>query len=108
MEEAAGTLPADSETVPSEVTERLIAVAPEAIDVVQARHGETLRYFGLPFARVRRVMGSERVWFGVEGSRRRMLDEKTENECTNLLADLMEHRSAKSSDHHNALYRNAG
>ena len=96
------------QTDSSEVTKRLIALAPEAIDVVHARHGETLRYFGLPFARVRRVMESERVWFGVEGSRRRMLDEKTERECTNLLADLMEHRSANSSDHHNALYRNAG
>jgi len=96
------------ETDSSEVTKRLIALAPDAIDVVQARHGETLRYFGLPFARVRRVMGSERVWFGVEGSRRRMLDGKTESECTNLLADLMEHRSATSSDHHNALYRSAG
>ncbi|MGI9068873.1 MAG: hypothetical protein ACR2HX_21030 [Pyrinomonadaceae bacterium] len=96
------------ETAPGEVTARLITVAPEAIDVVHARHGETLRYFGLPFARVRRVMGSERVWFGVEGSRPRMLDEKTENECTNLVADLIEHRSATSSDHHNALYRNAG
>lgn len=96
------------ETDASEVTKRLIALAPDAIDVVQARHGETLRYFGLPFARVRRVLGSERVWFGVEGSRRRMLDEKTETECANLLADLMEHRSANSSDHRNALYRNAG
>lgn len=96
------------ETAQNELSKRLIALAPEAIDVVYSRHGETLRYFGLPFARVRRVMGSERVWFGVEGSRRRMLDEVTERECTNLLADLMEHRSANSSDHHNALYRNAG
>lgn len=100
--------PPTQETTSSEATAGLIAVAPEAIDVVHARHGETLRYFGLPFARVRRMMGSERVWFGLEGSRRQMLDEKTERECMNLLADLMEHRSANSSDHHNALYRNAG
>ncbi|MDQ2936141.1 MAG: hypothetical protein M3R67_01380 [Acidobacteriota bacterium] len=91
----------------NEVTKRLIAVAPGAIDVVSARHGETLRYFGLPFARVRKVMGSERVWFGIEGLRRRMLEEKTDNEWTNLLADLLEHRSASASDHHHALYRNA-
>lgn len=96
------------ETAASEVTKRLTALAPDAIDVVQARHGETLRYFGLPFARVRRVLGSERVWFGIESSRRRLLDEQTENHCANLLADLIEHRSANSSDHHHALYRNAG
>jgi hypothetical protein len=91
----------------SEITKRLIGMAPKAIDVVNARHGETLRYFGLPFARVRQVMGSERLWFGVEGSRRSLLEEKTENEWMNLLTDLLEHRSAKASDHHHALYRNA-
>jgi hypothetical protein len=91
----------------SEITKQLIGIAPEAIDVVNARHGETLRYFGLPFARVRQVMGSERLWFGVEGSRRRLLEEKTENEWMNLLTDLLEHRSAKASDRHHALYRNA-
>lgn len=91
----------------SEITKRLIGVAPKAIDVVKARHGETLRYFGLPFARVRQVMGSERLWFGVEGSRRRLLEEKTENEWMNLITDLLEYRSAEASDHHHALYRNA-
>jgi hypothetical protein len=91
----------------SEITKRLLGVAPRAIDVVNARHGETLRYFGLPFARVRQVMGSERLWFGVESSRRRLLEEKTENEWMNLLTDLLEYRSAEASDHHHALYRNA-
>src|SRR6185436_6799252 len=75
--------------------------------VVSARHGETLRYFGLPFARVRRVMGSERLWFGVENARRRLLDENSEEEWKNLLTELIEHRSANASDHHHALYRNA-
>jgi hypothetical protein len=92
---------------PTEIARQLIALAPEAIDVVNARHGQTLRYFGLPFVRVRKVMGSERAWFGVESSRRRMLEEKTENEWTKLLTDLLEHRSANASDHHHALYRNA-
>ena len=91
----------------ADITNRLIGIAPEAIDVVSARHGQTLRYFGLPFARVRRVMGSERLWFGVEGSRRRLLEEKTENEFTNLLTELVKHRSAATSDHHHALYRTA-
>jgi hypothetical protein len=92
---------------PCELATRLMAMAPEAIDVVSARHGETLRYFGLPFARVRRVMGTERLWFGVEGSRRRLLEEKTESEWIGLLAELLEHRSAIASDHRHALYRNA-
>ena len=92
---------------PSEIAQRLIELAPDAIDVVSARHGETLRYFGLPFARVRRVMDNERLWFGVEGARRRLLEEKTDNEWRNLLTELLEHRTAKASDHHHALFRNA-
>jgi len=91
----------------SAIARQLVALAPEAIDVVGARHGETLRYFGLPFARVRRVMGSERLWFGVEGSRRRLLEEKTENEFTSLLTELLDHRSANAADRRHALYRNA-
>jgi hypothetical protein len=94
-------------TGPGEIAKRLVAIAPDAIDVVTARHGETLRYFGLPFARVRQVMGSERLWFGTEGARRRLLDENTENELAKLLSELLEHRSGNAIDHHNALYRNA-
>lgn len=86
---------------------RLIALAPNAIDVVHAKRGETLRFLGLPFARIRQVMGRERVWFGVEGSRRRLLEETSEQELIELLSELLEHRSADSSDLHNALYRNA-
>ncbi|MGI9165980.1 MAG: hypothetical protein ACR2G5_06285 [Pyrinomonadaceae bacterium] len=92
----------------SESAQAIIAEAPEAIDILQTRHGETLRYFGLPFARVRRLMDSELVWFGIEGSRRRLLDEKSEHEWAVLLSDLHEHRSALASDHRNALYRTAG
>ncbi len=95
-------------SVSSEITKKIIAVAPVAIDIVSARHGQTLRYFGLPFARVRQLLGVERVWFGVEGSRRRMLDETTEAEWLNLLTNLVQHRSAGATDHYHALYRNAG
>ncbi|MBA3514429.1 MAG: hypothetical protein H0T77_08645 [Pyrinomonadaceae bacterium] len=92
----------------SESALAIIAEAPVAIDLIQARHGETLRYFGLPFARVRRLMDSELVWFGTEGSRRRLLDEKSEYEWNVLLSDLHEHRSALAPDHRHALYRAAG
>lgn len=93
---------------PGELTNRMVSLAPEAIDVVHARHGKTLRYHGLPFARVRQVMGYERVWFGVEGARRRLLEKRSERELSELMHDLKEQRSADAADHHNALYRNAG
>jgi hypothetical protein len=92
----------------TELTAGIIEVAPEAIDIVSARHGQTLRYFGLPFARVRQLLGVERLWFGVEGSRRRMLDGTNEGEWMNLVFSLIEHRSASASDHYHALFRNAG
>lgn len=90
------------------ITDRIIEVAPEAIDIITARHGQTLRFFGLPFARVRQLLGVERVWFGAEGLRRRMLDATNESEWMNLLASLIEHRAAGASDHYHALFRNAG
>src|SRR6185437_9585099 len=88
-------------------TAGVIAVAPEAIDVVHARHGETLRYFGLPFARVRSLLGVERIWFGLDASRRRLLDESTMRDWENLLRDLREYRSANAADHRHAFYRSA-
>ena len=50
----------------TEQARAIIAEAPHAIDVVNARHGETLRYFGLPFARVRSLLGNKKVWFGID------------------------------------------
>src|ERR1044072_5015354 len=91
----------------AEITKRVVAIAPGAIDVVRARHGETLRYFGLPFARVRRVLGVEQLWFGTDGRQRRLLDATTEGELTKLLTELFEHRSADAADHHDAFYRTA-
>ncbi|HEY8225747.1 MAG TPA: hypothetical protein VIG25_10745 [Pyrinomonadaceae bacterium] len=88
-------------------TLEIIDLAPDAIDVVHARHGETLRYFGLPFARVRSLMGTEKVWFGIEGSHRRMLEDSTVDDWNNLLEDLRQYRSADAFDHRHALYRNA-
>ncbi|HEY6245106.1 MAG TPA: hypothetical protein VIX17_14225 [Pyrinomonadaceae bacterium] len=86
---------------------QIIRIAPEAIDVVHARHGETLRYFGLPFGRVRSLLGTERLWFGLDSAHRRMLDDSTGDEWRNLLTDLQQCRSAVATDYRHALYRNA-
>jgi len=99
--------PPVSEPATSDCARALMAHSPEAIDLVHARHGETLRYFGLPFARVRHLLGVDRVWFGIEGASRRMLDAGAEHAWTNLLQELREHRSAAASDHRHALSRTA-
>lgn len=90
-----------------ELSLAIVAEAPEAIDIVHSRHGETLRYFGLPFARVRSLLGRERVWFGINRAHRRLLDESTANDWRNLLGDLRQHRSASAIDHRHAFYRAA-
>ncbi|MDQ3754069.1 MAG: hypothetical protein M3371_04985, partial [Acidobacteriota bacterium] len=94
----------------SETAARIIALAPEEIDVVRARHGETLRYRGLPFARVRRVGEVERVWFGMatageKTAARRLLDEESWPQLAKLLAELTAHRRADAPDLHHAFYR---
>ena len=97
--------------IEDETTERvkqIIASAPHAIDVVTARHGQTLRYHGLPFARVRHVMDRDRIWFGIEGSRRRLLDDYHEQDWTKLFRDLENYRHEHCRDRRHWLYRAAG
>ena len=89
------------------LTAAIVAEAPEAIDVVHSRHGETVRYFGLPFARVRTLLGTERVWFGLDVTRRRLLDQSTSREWESLLQDLRVYRAASAVDHQHTFYRSA-
>lgn len=91
----------------SESASEIVSLFPEAIDVVDARHGETLRFHGLSFARVRRMMNRELIWFGTDSARRRLLDESTRLEWEKLLNELSEHRRAEAVDKRHALYRAA-
>src|SRR5258708_21349011 len=86
----------------------MIALQPQAIDVVNSRHGQTLRYYGLPFARVRRVLDRDRIWFGIEGSRRRLLDDYHERDWLKLFRDLEDYRDANCRDRRHWFYRVAG
>jgi hypothetical protein len=86
----------------------IIALRPQAIDVVTSRHGQTLRYHGLPFARVRRVMDRDRIWFGIEGTRRRLLDDYHEQDWIKLFRDLEDHRNGDCRDKSHWFYRAAG
>jgi len=94
-------------TTAGKLSSAIIAEAPDAIDVVHSRHGETLRYFGLPFARVRSLLGHERAWFGIDRAHRCPLDESTLNDWQNLMRDLRKHRSSSALDHRHAFYRAA-
>ena len=100
--------PAVAEHEAIERVKQLIALRPQAIDVVSSRHGQTLRYHGLPFARVRRVMDRDRIWFGIEGSRRRLLDDYHEQDWVKLFRDLENYRHASCRDRQHWFYRAAG
>ena len=91
-----------------EAVKQIVGLAPHAIDTVSSRHGQTLRYHGLPFARVRQVMDRDRIWFGIEGSRRRLLDEYHEQDWAKLLHDLAVYRNENCRDRRQWLYRAAG
>lgn len=91
-----------------ELTESVLSLAPDEIDVVRARRGETLRFRGLTFARVRSVAGREQLWFGVEGARRRTpLDAASAHDLLKLVEELREHRRPDAPDRRHALYRAA-
>lgn len=92
----------------SERAKQIVAEAPNAIDAVHSRHGQTLRYHGLPFARVRRLMDQDRVWFGIEGQRRRAFHEYHHRDWDKLLSDLRTYRDQKCRDRRHWFYRAAG
>jgi len=100
--------PSVNEDEASDRATEILAQAPHAIDVVASRHGQTLRYYGLPFARTRRVMNQDRIWFGIEGSRRRLLNDFHERDWTKLFLDLETYRHADCRDRRHWLFRASG
>jgi hypothetical protein len=91
----------------SETAQKVIELAPEAVDAIRSRGGETLRFFGLPFLRVRKILNQETAWFGVDGKHRRILDESSLPDFEKLLTHLQEQRQADFGDRKNSLYRAA-
>jgi hypothetical protein len=91
----------------TETAARIVALAPEAIDVVRARHGETLRFRGLAFARVRNLMRRERAWFGIGSAPRTLLEPDNWAQLTKLVAELRTHRCPEAVDHRHAFYASA-
>jgi hypothetical protein len=98
------TLPADTEI--SEIAASITALSPDKIDTIYSRNGETLRFLGLSFARVRVTAGSEKAWFGV-GRDRRPLTDETWNDLTGLLGQLAEIRSPAGGNRRHEYFRSS-
>lgn len=79
---------------------------PLNIDHLFARHGVTLRYRGLPFARFREFSGDEKAWFGIE-KEKQILDEDSRDELAELLERLAEYRRFDSPNKQHLFYQAA-
>jgi hypothetical protein len=91
----------------SERAREILELAPDKIDVVRSKYGETLRFQGLPFARVRRILGEEKTWFGLDGKKRQILDETTLDEFEQLFDNLFRLRQAEIETRKSFLYKSA-
>ena len=93
-----------SETYESSETARQITeFAPEEIDVIYSKNGETLRFQGLPFVRIRKVFDTEKVWFGVEKTKQ-ILSENNFDELIELIENLQKFRRFDSPNKHHIFY----
>jgi hypothetical protein len=88
----------------SETARKIIAFAPAEIDVVFTKHGETLRFNGLPFARVRSIFGQEKIWFGIQKSRQ-ILTENNFDELVELVENLQNFRRFDSPNRQHAFFQ---
>lgn len=88
----------------SDAARSIIAHAPDKIDVILSRHGETLRFHGLPFLRVRRLMDNENAWFGI-GRERKKLDDNTREDLYSLLDELHRYRDREPPEKRHDLFR---
>lgn len=90
----------------SRTAREIIKFSENEIDCVSMQSGESLRFLGLRFARVRRMFESEKCWFGIERERR-ILSEKSFDDFEKLIADMKLYRTANSPYKRHEFYRAA-
>ncbi len=91
---------------PTETARKIIAFSPEKIDAVFSKNGETLRFQGLPFARVRQIGDRETIHFGIE-KERRLLSEDNFAEFVELIENLETFRRFDAPNKRHIIYQNA-
>ncbi len=88
----------------SQTAGEIIKLFPEKIDLIRTKHGETLRFFGLPMARVRKIGDAEKCWFGIEREKR-ILNENSREEFFDLLENLETYRCFDSMNKRHDFFR---
>jgi len=89
---------------PSTTAKKMIELSPDKTDLIVSKNGETLRFLGMPFARVRNVMGREKSWFGV-GKVRRPINESAKRSFRELRDTLELHRQSEPPSKRHDWYR---
>jgi hypothetical protein len=92
------------EQIPTDTAARIAEQAPDAIDITYSAHGENLRFHGLPFARVRTLLGREKAWFRTD-KKRRILEPESAGEMLALVAELKDKRSPHATNKDHYFYR---
>lgn len=90
----------------SESARRITEISSAEIDVVFAKHGETLRFNGLSFARLRKIFDKEKVWFGTE-SNLRLLHAGNYAEFAKLIEELKIYRRFGAPNKRHSFYLSA-
>lgn len=93
-----------SDIAQSKTARRIVGIDQEKIDLVRSNQGETLRYLGLPFARVRLMMGKEAAWFGT-GKNRRPSSAECEEELRGLISEIANFRRPDPPNPRHEYYR---
>ena len=89
---------------PSRTAQEITKLAPEKIDLLFTKQGETLRFEGLPFARVRQISDAEKCWFGIERDKR-ILNENSREEFFDLVENLEIYRRFDTPNKRHALFQ---
>lgn len=87
----------------SEIASRILGLSPGKIDVIFSKNGETLRFLGLPFARVRTIAAHEKAWFGT-GRNKQILADATWELLLRLVEDLETYRRQDPPNKRHDLY----
>ncbi|MBX3281754.1 MAG: hypothetical protein KF756_04675 [Acidobacteria bacterium] len=80
-------------------------LSPEKIDALHVAKGDTLRFLGLPFARVRKLQGRESAWFGTGRSEKHPLTDASWEKMEKLVRSLEDIRSSETTNKRHSFYR---
>jgi len=87
----------------SNLSRKIIDLKPNRIDRLLSKNGETLRYLGLPFLRLRRALDKEKAWYGIEGTRQ-ILNHSSYEDFYEMIDNLGKYRRFDSPNKQHVFY----